>query len=993
MLERIFAGRGELAGRMRAFDWSATDLGPPEHWPETLRVALGVCLSSPIPMQVCWGPRLTLLYNDALIPLLGPDRHPGVLGRPALQVWPQIWISLAPVIERVRASGVPHRSRDIAIYPDRNRPYDAVYVTFSFSPLFGANGRVEGIFGSCTETTTKKVSALAPVAVDRAVREAEGKSGQALVEAARQSEQRYRDLFNSISEAYVLKEAISDEEGNIIDFRFLEVNPAFETQAGVSDVVGKTMREVTPDIDQAWLDRLAKVVRTGVSTRFQQRAAAFDRWFEVVAWRIEPENERVAMLFRDVTKRKRAERTTAELNQRFTSLVDNTPLAVVEWDADFVITRWSGHAEVMFGWTASEVVGRRLDVTPLVYEEDKSKVETTMLRLLDPANTFVVSQNRNNTKNGDVLYCEWYNSVLHDETGRMVAILSLVLDVSERERTEAALRESEARLAGQKEAFQLAVNGAPLEASLNVLVRTAIAQAGEHARAAFLLVDADGTCLRAVSGAGNMPDSYIQRIDGCAIDPNSPACGSAAYFGRAVITKDVVEDPLWAPFLPLALEHDFRACWSFPIQALSGRVLGTFAMYHRDPRDVTPRDIDLAGIVTHAAAIIISRHQEAEERKAAENALRDADRRKDEFLATLAHELRNPLAPIRNAVDVMRLAGDNTAITLRARQTIERQLTQLIRLVDDLLDVSRITRDKIDLRKERVTLSSIVQSAVETSRPLIDVCGHALTVTLPSEVVWLDADMTRMAQVVANLLNNAAKYTPEHGHLSLTAERQDGEVVIRVRDSGVGIPQEMLPHVFDMFTQVDSSRNRSQGGLGLGLTIVKRLVEMHGGSVHATSEHGQGSEFIVRVPVVPNEQIRTPREVRDSSKRLPSHRVLVVDDNRDAASTLGLLLEMMGNTVRIAHDGRTALEVAGTFQPTLALLDIGMPGMDGYEVARHLRSEPGLGEIVLVAVTGWGQEEDRRRSLEAGFDDHLTKPPAIRSLQKLLSSLSTQGTV
>lgn len=288
-----------------------------------------------------------------------------------------------------------------------------------------------------------------------------------------------------------------------------------------------------------------------------------------------------------------------------------------------------------------------------------------------------------------------------------------------------------------------------------------------------------------------------------------------------------------------------------------------------------------------------------------------------------------------------------------------------------------------------MALASIVQSAVETSRPLIEALGHGLTVKLPPETLWLDADVTRMAQVVSNLLNNAAKYTPEHGRISLAAERDGNEVVIRVRDSGVGIPHDMLPHVFGMFTQLDSSRNRSQGGLGLGLTIVKRLVEMHGGSVSATSSGtGQGSEFAVRLPAIPDEQVRAGEKERDFPKKVAQQRILVVDDNRDAASSLGLLLRMMGNSVRVAHDGWSALEVAREFQPTVALLDIGMPGMNGYEVARKLRDEAALRGLVLVAVTGWGQEEDRRRSREAGFDYHLTKPAEIDALERLLAGMS-----
>ncbi|MGH9868689.1 MAG: ATP-binding protein [Candidatus Polarisedimenticolia bacterium] len=379
------------------------------------------------------------------------------------------------------------------------------------------------------------------------------------------------------------------------------------------------------------------------------------------------------------------------------------------------------------------------------------------------------------------------------------------------------------------------------------------------------------------------------------------------------------------------------------------------------------------------------------ESRMAMDALRVADRHKNEFLATLAHELRNPLAPIRNSVLIMRRSPGDGVVTGRALDTIQRQLKLLVRLVDDLMDVSRITRNRIDLRREPVELASIVQSALEMSRPLIEASGHELTVSLPSERVVLNADLTRMAQVVANLLNNAAKYTPERGRIWLTSESLAGEVILRVRDTGIGIPPETLPRIFDLFTQADASIGRSQGGLGIGLMLVRSLVEMHGGTVEASSSGPhKGSEFTVRLPMM--ERIPSSKETGAASDRpasAPARRVLVVDDNRDAAETLGSLLTMMGHDVHTVHDGEAALNEVRSFAPEVALLDIGMPGMNGYELARRLRALPGLQEIVLVSVTGWGQEEDRRRSHEAGFDLHLTKPADLAAIEQILASLES----
>jgi signal transduction histidine kinase len=366
----------------------------------------------------------------------------------------------------------------------------------------------------------------------------------------------------------------------------------------------------------------------------------------------------------------------------------------------------------------------------------------------------------------------------------------------------------------------------------------------------------------------------------------------------------------------------------------------------------------------------------------------EADRRKNEFLATLAHELRNPLAPICNSVQIMRLMGLAGEVAEQARETIERQVTNLVRLVDDLLDVSRINSNKFQLRRERVALAAIVQSALETSRPLIETSDQELTVTLPSRTIWLDADLTRMAQALANLLNNAAKYTPERGCIRLSAEQKGNEAVVRVQDTGIGIPQEMLPHIFEMFRQVDTSQDRSRGGLGIGLTLVKSLVEMHGGTVEVHSDGaGRGSEFVLRLPVMnKTAKSRSNRRVSQTSPATP-RRILVVDDNRDAADSLARLLEHSGHCTRIAHDGAEALETAASFRPDVILLDIGMPKLNGYQVAQQIRQQPWGRSTVLIAVTGWGQQEDRSKSERAGFDGHFVKPVDYAALTKLLARL------
>jgi len=375
------------------------------------------------------------------------------------------------------------------------------------------------------------------------------------------------------------------------------------------------------------------------------------------------------------------------------------------------------------------------------------------------------------------------------------------------------------------------------------------------------------------------------------------------------------------------------------------------------------------------------------DRRNTEEALRDADRRKDEFLATLAHELRNPLAPLRTSLHILRMeVGEADRHRLHA--VMERQVTQLVRLVDDLLEVSRITRGKIALHKERVAVADIVDQAVETSRPLLDAAHHQLELDLPAEPMLLDADPVRMAQVLSNLLNNAAKYTEPGGRIVLAARRDGADVVLRVQDNGAGIPPEQLPHVFDLFAQADRTLHRAQGGLGIGLTLVRQLVELHGGSVRAHSAGiGQGSCFEVRLPAGEAATSASPVPSRMRTMAAQSCRVLVVDDNREHTDALALFLRIAGHDVRGVYDAAHALAEAATFAPEAVLLDVGLPDMDGFELCRQLRAQPEGEERVLVAITGWGQADDRRRSQDAGFDAHLVKPVDPDALLALVDAL------
>ena len=367
----------------------------------------------------------------------------------------------------------------------------------------------------------------------------------------------------------------------------------------------------------------------------------------------------------------------------------------------------------------------------------------------------------------------------------------------------------------------------------------------------------------------------------------------------------------------------------------------------------------------------------------------EADRRKDEFLAVLAHELRNPLAPIRNTINILRLSSPQQPAA-QLWEMMDRQVGHMVRLVDDLLEVSRITRGKIELRRQPVELSVIIATAVETSRPLIEAARHQLSIKLPLEPLVIEADAMRLAQVFANLLNNSAKYTDQGGTISITATREGGEVAIAVRDSGVGIPAEALGRVFDMFVQVNPRAHRGASGLGIGLTLARSLVEMHGGRISVASEGiGAGSVFIVRLPLAARTVRPALEDAAPDTSTGAGPRVLVVDDNRDAADSLAQLLELMGAEVYVAYSGKGALEALATQRPVLVFLDIGMPEMDGYEVARRMRAQDDGHATRLIALTGWGQEKDRRLSAAAGFDHHLTKPPDAAELRELLASAAS----
>jgi PAS domain S-box-containing protein len=629
----------------------------------------------------------------------------------------------------------------------------------------------------------------------------------------------------------------------------------------------------------------------------------------------------------DITDRKQAEESLRTSEERFRTLADHAPVGIFQSSPDgktvFVNKSWC----VMTGLTFAEAQGDGW--TNALHPDDRARVIAGWKHAVRKGISSE-AEFRFVRTDGTVIWIQGNAVPLWDPDGQLIGYIGTVADVTQRKTAEIALRESEQRFRHM----------------------------ADHAPVMIWVTEADGQC--------TFLGKTWYDFTGC-----TPEQSLGFGWIDAVHADD--REAAQQGFLAA---NERQAAYS-----LEYRLRDRDGNYHWVIDAALPRFADDGRFLGFIGSVI-----DITDRKKFEEELREADRRKDEFLAVLAHELRNPLAPIRTGLELMRLAGDDPAAIEEVRTTMERQSQQMVRLIDDLLDVSRITRGAVDLRKSRVELAAVVESAVETSRPLIEEMGHKLQVTIPKQPIVLEADPTRLAQVIANLLNNAAKYMPRGGTVGLDAQRLDGTAVISIKDTGIGIPADMLERIFEMFTQVDGSLERSHGGLGIGLTLVKRLVEMHGGMVEARSAGlNQGSEFIVRLPAVVGLLSEPPSADGVSRAASKKRRILVVDDNENAAKVLGMLLTALGNDVRTTFDGFTAIELAESFLPEIILLDIGMPKLNGYETARRIREQPWGKNMLLAALTGWGQEEDKRRTREAGFDHHFVKPVEPAILQKLLA--------
>ena len=891
------------------------------------------------------------------------------------------------------------------------------------------------------------------------------------------SDQHYRDLFESLDDGFCVIEKVPSAAGVPADFVYIEANSAFVAQSGaqlVGDVVGRTIRQLFPDITEDWYSTFETVLSTGQLIRFERELHPRERWLEVCVFPVATQRTgRLAAIFKDITPRVLAEEALRETEAFNRSIVESSPdcIKVLDLQGNLLSMR-NGQKTMHID-----------DVGPFLNKpwqdfwlgDDRLAAQAALTEAAAGGKGSFVGYSR--TMRG---VCKWWDVVISpilDAQQRPARLLAVSRDVTERKQVEEV-----ARL--RTEQFETLFNDAPVGVYL-VDADFCICQVNPRALSVFGPISgligrdfaevmhilwhptqAEKTIARVrhtlrTGEALVLPELIEERADRhiteyyewqiTRIPMPDGRLGVVCHFRdiseRMVAQRLVSESEtrfralfdhgpiamycVDADGLLLEYNHNAVALWGRePVRGdPNERFCGAFRLFFPVgspmPRNQTPVADVLSGAIPSAQDVMMlierpdgsritvianvvplknalgeitgainclydvterSRLEHITQQQAA--ALTDLDRRKDEFLAMLSHELRNPLAPIFNAVRLLRMQKNDDPVQVKALNVIERQVGQLNHLVDDLLEISRITTGRVQLRQEQIALSGVVERAVESTQPLITQRRHVLSVALPDEPLWVHGDAARLEQVVVNLLTNAAKYTDEGGCVAVSLALEEGSAVLRVRDTGIGIAPELLPRIFELFTQAERSLDRSQGGLGIGLCLVQRLVELHGGTVAVHSVLGHGSEFVMRLPVVAASEPLLMVPVAPAPALADAGcRVLVVDDNVDAAQTLADLLSMSGHEVRMVHDGLGAVAAAVAWCPDVVLLDIGLPGLNGYEVAKRIRLETVCANMTLVALTGYGQAADRQRSQEAGFDHHLVKPADFDEVEKILAAV------
>ncbi len=943
-------------------------------WPAELRATLSLVLDSGIPMSLRVGPRLRLFYNDAFVGILG-DRHPAAFGLPSLDALPEVHAHFAADFVRVLAGETVVR-RDEALPLRRDGAAADAYFDLGMTPYRDADGHVAGIVSTVQETTGRVLAERGRAAVEAALREREARLQQALegadlgtwtwdpaADVAVADERTRRILGIGGDEPPNLRRmlaevVVAEDRGLFAERVAAGVDPAGD---GIFECECRLVR--AGDGDETW-------VRLTGKTRFAGEGA---------------DRRPVLMIgtMQDIGARRRIDVAIREHQVRQTFLLQLGDLirgldapAAIAAAATKALAAHLGVARVIYAEVDADG-----SVARMLAEQGDGTLPPLPVRM--PLTSFgpvpVERWRAGRSSRSDDVAADPREGIAESRDayaayGIAATICSPLLRGDRLAAIVAAHASAPRRWAHDEQVLLQEVAARTSEAIDRARAEDAERESQVRYRQLFDSID-QGFCL-----IDMIHDADGNPVDYRFIETNAAfvrQTGLEDAVGRTIREFAPAHEPHWFEFYGRIARTGVPEAFEAPASAIGGRWYDVFAFRAGAP------ELGRVGVLFKD---ITERRRVAAEKDQLVQQLAEADRRKNEFLATLAHELRNPLAPLTNAAHVIGLAaGDPPRVEAMSRM-IERQLRHMVRLVDDLLDISRISRGQITLRRTTFDLAQAVRVAVETSRPLIDTQAHALEIVLPERPVHVLADETRLSQAISNLLNNAAKYTPRGGHLRLEVHlRGDDHVDVVVQDDGVGIPAELLPEMFEMFAQAPGSRGRSQGGLGLGLAIARRMAELHGGTLVARSDGaGTGSTFTLTLPTTAAGVAVEP----SPATRTSAVRVLVVDDNRDAADSMASLLRAMGHESRAAYSGAEGLALAREFRPQLALLDIGMPEMDGHQLARAIRAQDWGARMTLAALTGWGQLEDRERSHAAGFDAHVAKPMDGATIQRLLAKVA-----
>lgn len=956
---------GVMGELIRTTNWSGTSLGPRDRWPASLRTAVGIVVESQIPMALVWGVELVLLYNDAYRVIVA-DEHPRALGRSIRESQAELWRVHEPLLAAVLDHGEPTMREDELLPILRDGRREDAYFTRCYGPIRGEDGAVAGALVTLFETT-RRVRQHQALARER--------------EQAEETARREHELFGRVVDRIPVMVVTYDPA-----LRSFHLNEELHRVLGWTEEdarSGDLMALCYPD-EQYRREMQTFMAEAEPSWR-EVVVTAKDGTKVVSAWaNVRSSDDTRVGIGIDLRERKRAEQALRDSEEQLRALYDQNPAMVVLSDMeDGRIIQANQSFTHMLGFTIEEVLGRtpvELGIFPRL--EDRQRI-IDVVRASGSVRSLEITMR---AKSGAAITGLLSSTVIH--IGGRDRLITVVADISARKRIEEALHESERlhRLAG--EASQLAAR-LPAADELVAAVGELVATELGVSRCGFSRVDLEARCVTVMkdyhgdwpSIAGAYPiSSYMEHWE---------ADGLA---GRVAALEDIAAHPRTAALYDTAFGPiHVRAHLTVPLHR-DGKWVANFWASHHEPRRWTDAEIQLMKLVAERIWALIERKWAEEALQRANEQLRESDRRKNDFLAVLSHELRNPLSPIRNSVYVLEHAAVGGEQARRAIQVIDRQARHMARLIDDLLDVTRISRGMVDLRRERVDLDALVRGAAEDHREHFARSGITLELEAAAQPLWVEGDPTRLAQVVGNLLHNAAKFTPRGGRTILSIEASaHGEAVVRVRDDGVGMSPETLARIFEPFVQAAQTLERTRGGLGLGLALVKGLVEMHGGTVTAHSQgEGMGSELTVALPLqVPARLGPTAGAAR--SPRTPAQRVLVIEDNVDAAESLREVLALEGHEIFVARAGPEGLARARELEPHVVLCDIGLPGMDGYAVARALRSDPNpaVRAAFLVALSGYALQEDVARAQAAGFDRHMAKPPSIEALGQLLQETAS----